>query len=206
MTSGRGVAHSEFSLTGDQLLHALQLWVALPADRAAGQPAFERHPDLPAYETKGLVATVIIGALGDATSPATAYTPLLGADLALTASATIPLRKDFEHAALVLDGFVTIAGQSVEPGLLLYLGTGRDELRLGTDGTARVLLLGGEPFPDNLVMWWNFVGRSHQEIAAARDDWETHDHDRFGLVAGHGSDRIPAPPLPAVRLTPRHRA
>jgi redox-sensitive bicupin YhaK (pirin superfamily) len=203
MTSGRGVVHSEFSLDSDEMLQALQLWVALPADRAQGESDFERHTELPVFEAPGVRATVIIGAMGGSVSPATTYTPLLGADLVIDAEATIPLRPDFEHAALLLDGTATIAGQSVTPGPLLYLGTGRSDLTL--TGNARILLLGGEPFPDELVMWWNFVGRSHEEIAAARQDWEADNRDRFPLVEGHGNDRIPAPPLPAVRLTPRRR-
>jgi hypothetical protein len=66
----------------------------------------------------------------------------------------------------------------------------------------RAVLLGGEPFGDELVMWWNFVGRSHEEIAAARTDWEA-ESGRFGVVAGHDGERIPAPELPNIRLTPR---
>jgi redox-sensitive bicupin YhaK (pirin superfamily) len=206
MTSGRGVVHSEFSLEVSDLLHALQLWVALPAGHT--QPAFEQHSELPRYETKGLRATVIIGEIADAKSPATAYTPLLGAEIQVEPGqrATVPVSRKFEHGTMVITGDATIGGETLTPGPLLYLGTGRDELEIGSKTGARVLLLGGEPFPDELVMWWNFVGRSHEEIVAARDDWERPDRDRFGLVAGHGADRIPAPPLPAVRLTPRKRA
>ena len=64
--------------------------------------------------------------------------------------------------------------------------------------------MGGEPFEADIVMWWNFVGRSHDEIVEARDAWEAQ-ADRFGTVIDHGPERIPAPPLPAVRLTPRRR-
>jgi hypothetical protein len=67
-----------------------------------------------------------------------------------------------------------------------------------------VFVLGGEPFEDDIVMWWNFVGRSHDEIAEARDAWEA-GTERFGHVVGHGDERIPAPPLPGVRLTQRRR-
>jgi len=69
-----------------------------------------------------------------------------------------------------------------------------------------VLLIGGEPLGEDLVMWWNFVGRTHEEIETARDDWEA-GADRFGSpIAVHDGARIPAPPLPVVRLTPRRRA
>jgi redox-sensitive bicupin YhaK (pirin superfamily) len=206
MTAGHGVAHSELSIGDAPELHAFQLWLALPADRAGMDPAFEQHTELPRYDHGGVRATVLVGALGDAVSPATVHTPLVGADLELAAGATasIPLRPGFEHALLVVEGELEAGGTAVKAGPLAYLGTGRDALRVSTTGGARALLLGGEPFPDELVMWWNFVGRSHEEVAAARADWERGD-DRFGKVAGHGDQRIPAPVLPGVHLRPRGR-
>jgi redox-sensitive bicupin YhaK (pirin superfamily) len=205
MTAGHGIAHSEISVGEDPLLHALQLWLALPADRAGIEPGFEQHVELPRFERGGLRATVIVGGLGDAISPATVHTPLVGADLELAAgaAASVPLRRDFEHALLVIEGEAEVAGTTVAAGPLLYLGTGRDTLSVSATAGARAFLLGGEPFPDELVMWWNFVGRTHEEIAAARADWEH--GDRFGKVAGHGDERIPAPELPGVHLRPRGR-
>ncbi|MCP2168471.1 pirin family protein [Goodfellowiella coeruleoviolacea] len=206
MTAGRGIAHSEFSLGDTPLLHAVQLWVALPAERADIEPSFEQHLTLPVFTVDNLRATVLMGALGDAVSPATAHTPLVGADLKVPAGTVtaLPLRRDFEYAVLVIEGELEIAGVRAAAGPLLYLGTGRDELTVGAVQDARAVLLGGEPFPDDLVMWWNFVGRDHDEIARARADWENRDA-RFGAVAGHDGLRIPAPELPNVRLTPRRR-
>ena len=207
MTSGAGIAHSEFSLGGgDSLLHALQLWVALPSEVAPGPAGFEQHRNLPQLVESGLRATVFIGELGDARSPATVHTPMVGADLEIDAGAavTLPLRADFEHAVLVIAGSVEVAQTELDAGPLLYLGTGRTELSLASSVGARLVLLGGEPFPDELVMWWNFVGRSHEEIVQARTDWENH-AARFGVVEGHGAERIPAPPIPPMRLTPRRR-
>ena len=200
MTAGRGVAHSEFSMSSGPL-QGLQLWVALPAERASMEPDFEQHVSLPVYAAPGVTATVLMGSLGGMTSPATAHTPIVGAELAVTGAAVLPLRPDHEHAVLAIDP-VRAAGCQVLPGHLLYLGTGRSELRL--EGEGRALLLGGEPFPDELVMWWNFVGRSHEEIATAREAWEAADA-RFGEVPGHDGARIPAPDLPGVRLAPRKR-
>ena len=207
MTAGHGIAHSEFSVGDEPLLHALQLWVALPAD--AGRRSSPRSSSTPTCPGSSAVACgrpCSSARWADAVSPATVHTPLVGADLELAAgaAATVPLRRDFEHALLVLEGEVEVAGTTVAAGPLLYLGTGRDALAVSAAAGARALLLGGEPFPDELVMWWNFVGRSHEEIAAARADWERGD-DRFGQVAGHGDQRIPAPVLPGVHLRPRGR-
>jgi redox-sensitive bicupin YhaK (pirin superfamily) len=206
MTSGPGIAHSEFSLGSDPLLDGLQLWVALPADIDAAL-AFEQHTDLPIYADGDLRAAVFMGQLGEVASPATTYSELVGAEIQVPAGAasSIPLRTAYEHAVLVLDGTIAVAGAELAPGPLLYLGIGRRELRLTATTDARLILLGGEPFTDDLVMWWNFVGRTHDEIAAARADWEDPESERFGVVEGHDGERIPAPAIPPVRLSPRRR-
>ena len=97
-----------------------------------------------------------------------------------------------------------VASTAVDATRLLYLGRGRDHVEVHADADARLFLLGGEPFEADIVMWWNFVGRSHDEIVEAREAWEAH-AERFGAVIDHGPERIPAPPLPGVRLTPRRR-
>ncbi|MEV4312539.1 pirin family protein [Actinocrispum sp. NPDC049592] len=200
MTSGPGISHSEFSVSTGQM-HGLQLWVALPSGVEI-EHAFAQYVTLPSFTVPGLSATVFMGQLGDVVSPATVYTPLVGADLTISGDATLPLRPDFEYGLLVLDGSLAAADIELSRGPLLYLGTGRCSLDIS--GDARAVLLGGEPFPDELVMWWNFVGRSHEDIEAARADWEAQ-AARFGSIPFHGTDRIPAPPLPPIRLTPRKR-
>ncbi|MDC7120536.1 pirin family protein [Cellulomonas fimi] len=209
MTAGHGVAHSEFTLGDAAPLHGVQLWVALPDDVADGARSFEQVTDVPVWEARGARASVFIGGIDDARSPARVHTPLLGADVVVGPGhdVVLPLERGFEHAVLVLAGRATVADVEVAPGPLLYLGDGRDQVvvRAGADG-ARLMLLGGEPFDHDLVMWWNFVGRSHADIAAARAAWESPDAaDRFGSVVGHGPERIPAPALPNVRLQPRRR-
>jgi redox-sensitive bicupin YhaK (pirin superfamily) len=210
MTSGHGVAHSEYSLGSEPLLHALQLWVALPAERAGGQAQFEQLRQLPRYDAPGMTGIVFIGEFSGVRSPATVHSKLLGMDLDVFGGtdSRLPLRPDFEYAVMALGGSADVAGVHLDPGPLLYLGLGRSELSIRTEAGARILLLGGEPFPEALVMWWNFVGRSHEEIVAARADWEASGQEasgRFPHVAGHGSERIPAPPMPELRLTPRRR-
>lgn len=202
MTAGRGVSHSEFSVSSG-VLHGLQLWVALPAAQATMAPAFEQHVDLPVYTAPGLTAVVLMGAISNVISPATTYTPLVGADLTITGPCAVPLRPDHEHAVLAVSAGVSVEGTTLRKGQLLYLGSGRTSVSLSAT-SGRALLLGGEPFPDELVMWWNFVGRSHEEIATAREEWQAA-ADRFGHVPGHNGARIPAPDLPGVRLTPRRR-
>jgi len=207
MTAGHGVSHSELSLGTGPLLHGVQLWVALPAGEADRPPSFAQHLDLPVVTGDGLAATVLVGALGGQASPAHVHTPLVGADIVVDAgtTTTLPLDARFEHAVLTLEGTATVAGTELAPGPLLYLGAGRSHLAVASATGGRMLLIGGEPFADDLIMWWNFVGRSHDEIVRARRDWEHDGTARYGHVAGHGDERIPAPALPNLRLTPRRR-
>jgi hypothetical protein len=101
---------------------------------------------------------------------------------------------------------VEMGGTALAVADLGYQSPGHSVMRLRNVGEqpARVLLLGGTPFTEQLVMWWNFVGRSHDEIVGYRQLWEDRD-DRFGDVDGYqGSvNRLPAPPLPTTRLLPR---
>ena len=149
-----------------------------------------------------------MGTLAGVSSPATTYSPLVGAQVRLAAGSRvgIPLDPAWEHAVVLLDGDLELPSLAVRPPQddLLYLGAQRDHIELASEGGALVLLLGGEPFEEELVMWWNFVGRTHEEIVEARGEWEA-GSGRFGSVAGHGEVRIPAPPMPNVRLTPRSR-
>ncbi len=115
----------------------------------------------------------------------------------------LALVPDFEYAALAVSGTISVDGVALSPGPLLYLGTGRRDLALRADRPGRLLLLGGEPFDEQIVMWWNFVGRDHDEIVADREEWMA--GRRFGTVHGFDGDPLPAPPMPTSRLKPRGR-
>ena len=182
MTSGGAVSHAE-EATGHYrgTLEGVQLWVALPEETRHGPGAFEHHAALPQAEVDGAVATVLLGDYAGVQSPARTDTPIVGVDLELRQRAALPLRKDFEYAVVVLDGAVGIDGEPLRPGTLGYLGRGREELVLDVREATKLMLLGGEPFDEPILMWWNFVARTREEIDAAYDSWQAQD-DRFGRV------------------------
>ncbi|MEV2239755.1 pirin family protein [Micromonospora sp. NPDC049891] len=207
MTSGHGIAHSERSPADHPpLMHGVQLWVALPDEARAGAADFAHHAELPRWRDGDLAVTLLVGELAGERSPARVHTPLLGAQLELAGatSAALPLRPDFEYALLALDGAGEVDGLPLAPGALLWLGSGRSLLRLRGEPGSRLMLLGGTPFEEPLVMWWNFVGRDHEEIVAAREDWMA--GRRFGVVADDPDPPLPAPALPTVRLKARDRS
>ncbi len=207
MTAGAGICHSEVSVESDAVLHGVQLWVALPgSDRDTGRGFAHHVPD--SISLPGAVARVFLGELAGSRSPVPTFTPLLGAQIDLEDNAELRLDIDpaFEHGVLCDVGNVAMRSTPLTVAGLGYQGPGSATLRLRNvgDRPARVLLLGGTPFTEELLMWWNFVGRTHDEIVGYRRLWEDAD-PRFGAVEGYRGSvtRLPAPPLPTTRLRPR---
>jgi len=219
MTAGRGISHSEVSTDASATLHGVQLWVALPEEARHTDPGFAHHaPAL--LPIAGGTARVFLGSLCGETSPVPTYTPLLGAELSLEPGADVDLdvQGTFEHGVLLDRGDLTVHGTPAAPGDLVHVPPGVTRLRLaaGPEG-ARLVLLGGGPFGEPIVMWWNFVGRSHEEVVQLRREWQeqiTRDgrvvtdaqevaSGRYGVVLGDHLPPIPAPALPNARLRER---
>jgi redox-sensitive bicupin YhaK (pirin superfamily) len=235
MPAGAGISHSEESPAQGRppRLHGVQLWTALPGSALGVDPHFEHHGDLPVARADGAVVQVFIGRLAvggqELDSPATTYTPLVGAQIDLEPGAEVRLDVDpaHEHALLVDSGDAMFEGSAVPPSNLGYAAPGRTELvvRAGAGAPARAVLIGGLPFAEDVIMWWNFMGRTHEDIVRARDDWMAQIAElgpsgpgggatgyaagavgrRFGRVDGYPSGPLRAPALPDLRLKPRAR-
>ncbi|MDY0984272.1 pirin family protein [Microbacterium sp. CFBP9023] len=213
MTAGNGISHSEYSIGDDPIpLDALQFWVVLPESARHGAAGFERHTELPQLalpadegQDATATATVVLGEFAGTSSPATVHTPIVGAEIRIPAGARLhlPLRSGWEHGLMLVEGDAVVATHGMSSNDMLYLGDSRDSVEVSSAQGALLFLIGGEPFEDEIVMWWNFAGRTHEEIVEARTEWEAASA-RFGVVEGHDV-RIPAPPLPDVRLMPRGR-
>src|ERR1700735_5581948 len=154
MTAGRGIAHSEESpAEHDPLLHGVQLWVALPDASRHIEPAFAHHPELPVTGVGGFVATVFAGSLAGARSPARMFSEIVGAELAAPrdASGAVALAPAHEHVIFAATG----------------AGPGRERVAVSAPAGSRLFLLGGRPLGERLLLWWNLVARTPEEIEAA---------------------------------------
>ncbi|MEU0196153.1 pirin family protein [Streptomyces afghaniensis] len=205
MTGGYGIAHSEISAPGTTVIHGVQLWVALPEEHRNTGRDFQHYvPE--AVRVDGAEIRVFLGSLAQSASPVRTFTPLLGAEITLEPHTAVTLSVDpaFEHGLLVDSGDVRLVDTELHPAELGYVPCGADALTVvnTSDGPARTILLGGPPFEEEIVMWWNFIGRSHEDIVRARADWEA-SSDRFGVVQGYPGRRLPAPALPNAVIMPR---
>ena len=208
MTAGRGISHSEYSAPGTTTLHGAQLWLALPDTDRQTDPAFEHFVPTTVGDD-GWEARVFLGSLLGSVSPVRTYSPLLGAELRIAAGTTlqVPVDPAYEHGLLVDSGSLTVGGEALKAHELGYLEPGRDTIEIVAAEDALVLLLGGRPFGEQIVMWWNFIGRDHDEVAAYRSQWqrlvEEGADDRFSLPADDPLPPLPAPALPNAHLVKR---
>jgi hypothetical protein len=184
MTSGSGIAHAEETPRENRgTLNGVQLWIALRDAERNVAPSFEHVPEVPRDEPRGGIVQTFIGG-----------PDILGADVEVHHALSLELNPAFEH------GLYVLSGESLEINTLYYLPPGESELTL--KGPSRVLLIGGAPFPEPILMWWNFVARTPEEISAARTAWEEGRH--FGPVRGYEGPRLHAPELD--RLAPPNPA
>jgi quercetin 2,3-dioxygenase len=198
MTAGRGIAHAEETPgVGNGRLDGVQLWVALPeADRNL-YPSFTHLEQVPGFQESGARVQVFAGSYRGLTSPAPHFSEIIGLDAQIRSQGTLELalRSEFEHAVLLLSGDCRLEDDErvLNERTLYYLGANRSAITIRSEAGGRLLLIGGPPSPEKILMWWNFVARTPEEIAEARADWET--GRRFGEVVGEHRPRLSAPDL-----------
>jgi len=196
MTSGAAIAHAERTPARNSgRLNGVQLWVALPDRARNGSALFQHAERVPLDEQRAGIVQVFAGTLSAEPSPATHHSGIFGGDVRVHAGGAfdVPLEVTYEYAALVLNGDCSLEGQLLQERVLYYLGTKRSAACFTSRSGGRLLLIGGPPFPEKILMWWNFVARTPQEIAEARTDWEA--RRRFGDVTGYPGPRLVAPSL-----------
>ena len=237
MTAGRGISHSERSTDDTQILHGVQLWVVLPSSALNAPRSLEHFvPKIFGVQDQWF-AQVFLGSLLGVSSPITTFTELTGAELNLSPGITlaidVPTRH--EHGILVDNGSIEISeaglgSQRVIKDQLAFVRAGvkRIHLTAGDEG-ARMLFIGGQPFTEEIYMWWNFIGRRHEDLVEASKDWAEQislSQDkagrprderplapaqgtvdgRFGMPFDEPEGPLPAPTMPNVRLMPRKNA
>lgn len=215
MTAGRGISHSEYSTADTEALHGVQLWTVLPSGERDREPWFDGLDSVPtATLADGVIGSVFVGEYAGAASHVGAYTPLLGVELRMLAGSEsrLELRADFEHGVLALTDGITVDDVPVARGAMAYARPGREAVIVSAAHDAVAILIGGEPFEEEVVMFWNFIGTDHDEVARARDEWmrerdsSADARPRFGAVVDDANQPLASPRLPSAQLLPRGRA
>lgn len=196
MTAGNGIAHTEVSLNHTGRLHSAQLWIALPESHKNMPAAFENYPHLPTIDTEDSLQTVLVGAWQGQVSPVKVHTPLVSIDILAKQShqVTLPLNPDFEYGLMVLEGSFSIEQTDFDASVLVYLPKGQTEVTIHLPANSRILLIGGEPMQEELIVWWNLVARTQAEIEQAREDWQNQSA-RFGNLNLLGEGWLQAPAI-----------
>lgn len=197
MTAGHGISHTEVAPATETKMHAAQLWIALPDSKINMAPQFDHYPELPVVEKDGVEFTILVGEFLNTTSPVKVHTELLGVDLtAKTATKTrLNLNPKFEYAFMALEGTAVVNGHELDQDNLVVLEPGLTELDIEIHAGGRILLLGGEPFESPILLWWNFVGRTQEELRIAREQWINQD-PRFGSIPSYKGASLKAPAFP----------
>jgi len=206
MTAGQGIAHAEQGIDTDvdvaqHGVMGVQMWLAQTEATRHGQSRFQHLAELPEVEFENARGTLLIGEANGIRSEAHVDHPTLGLDLEVRPGALIPIQPGHEYGVVPIDRPIKVEGEVVEPGSLAIVPVGRSELRVDTQAhPGRLMLLGGEPLGDRVMMWWNFVARTQEEITEAWRDWDTSNDVRFGPVPSD-LDRIEAPRPPWLKQT-----
>jgi hypothetical protein len=195
MTAGSGIVHSERTdperRRSGAALHGIQSWVALPADAEEAAPAFHHHPadTLPVIARDGVSMRLIAGSAFGTVSPVTVFSPMFYVDAKFGAGSVLGLSDEHEERAIhVVDGSVSVAGQSVAAGTMAIFKSDT-EIEIRARQPARAMLLGGASFGEKRHIWWNFVSSSPERIERAKADWRDR---RFPEIPGE-TEFIPLP-------------
>jgi len=193
MTAGKGISHAEESLP-DSILHGVQLWIALPDAVRHMEPNFTHYENVPAIKLDNLHINLLAGEFLNSVSPVKVYSPLIGLKLNATNDTTcfLPLNPKFEYGILPLIGNIEIANEIVDIDTLLYLPCGQSKISVRLQKGSRALIIGGEPFKEDILIWWNFVARTKEEMIKATTAWNN--HAAFGEVEGYQGERLTPPP------------
>ena len=193
MTAGSGVAHTERSHPDDvptrRRIHGLQTWVALPCDAEEATPTFQHAgvADIPRLGVGDSTVSLAAGSGWSLTAPVPGSSPLVLAEVDVRPGAPVPVEVEHSEVAVIsLGGDLTVDGEDVPAGRLVVLRA-RTAAVLG--GSARAMVLGGEPVGPRHI-WWNFVHSDRDRIEQAKADWAA---QRFPVVP---DDHDPWVPLP----------
>lgn len=196
MTAGKGIVHSErtpeYLRHSDKPLHGLQIWVALPKALEQMNPEFchVNKDDIPHWEKDGVSYKLIAGSVLGHTSPVPVYSKLFLLEIKSAEEHTVKIGSELfgEAGMYILEGSVESEGVRFEPKRILVAKNAQlCEFTMAANTT--IYIFGGEPFPEDRHIYWNFVASDLAIIEKAKEDWKA---QRFPTIPGE-TGYIPLP-------------
>jgi len=196
MTSGKGIVHSErtpeYLRQSDKMLHGLQIWVALPKELEQMEPNFFHagEQDIPAWKMGDIEVKLIAGKAFGQESPVPVYSPLYFLELKSSTKQTVNIGDELfgESALYILEGAIESDGHIYEPKHILIANDAKLCSFTMHENTT-VYIFGGEAFPEERFIYWNFVSSDKQLIEDAKKNWQ---EQTFERVPGE-TDFVPLP-------------
>lgn len=201
MTAGRGIVHSERTPKEDRnpadrnRIHGVQIWVGLPVEHEETAPSFVNYQKevIPSIQISPMLSgKLLVGSSHGVTSPVKSLSPAIFLDLISEKSGTeIISFNEKEIGIFLITGSCEINNQSIDPDDLIVVSDPKNIL-INFSAGARIIIIGGEPFPEPRYIWWNFISSSKERIRKAAEEWS---NQKMGKVAEE-DDFIPLPDLP----------
>lgn len=182
MTAGGGVVHSErtpeYLRQKDKFLHGLQIWVALPKELEFMEPEFYHieAKDIPSWEEDGIHYKLIAGEAFGRRSPVSVYSPLYMLEIKSHEESFIDIREELfgESGLYILEGEIESNGYTYGPKQILITKDAH-LCSFTMKPNTTVYIFGGEPFPEERFIYWNFVATDKSIIEAAKERWKNHE-------------------------------
>lgn len=196
MTAGKGIVHSErtpeYLRHSDKLMHGLQIWVAMPKELEMTEPSFYHasEDEIPIWQNDGVTYKLIAGTAFGHESPVPVYSKLFLLELKSKEEKTIQIGHELfgEVAIYILAGSIENEGISYEPKRILVAK--QDELcEFILKENSTIYIFGGEPFPEERFIYWNFVATSKEIIEEAKRKWQ---EQTFPKIPGE-TEFVPLP-------------
>lgn len=197
MTAGKGIVHSErtpqYLRTSDKMLHGLQIWVALPKELEEMEPNFSHieKDDLPHWKQDNVSIKLIAGEAFGRKSPVPVYSPMYFLEIKSTSAQKVKIGEELfgESALYILEGNIKSEENIFEPKQILIAKDSKlCEFEMAENTT--IYIFGGEAFPEERFIYWNFVSSTKERIEKAKADWQ---NQTFPKVPGE-TEFVPLPP------------
>lgn len=197
MTAGKGVVHTERTPMhmrdgGTYPVHGFQIWVALPKDQEDIEPSFYHctADQLPAWEEGDLAFKLVAGQTFGKTSPVPVYSHLFMLEIKSRTKGSLDLggKVKGEIGIMIVAGSIEACEETIAAGNMLVSKVD-DLCKVVLGSNTHVLIFGGEPFPEERFIYWNFVSSSKEKLERAKQDWQ---NKNFKMVAGE-DDYVPMP-------------